>query len=101
MTSHRVAQFGPYFAATAALLGMLLFVLAGIYTFRQQNHVDAALCQSDVRGRAALRGSWEAARILLVPTADNPAALNAFFDGILKPIPPLECVDNQPVPKEE
>jgi hypothetical protein len=94
---------GPYFAAVAAFLGLFLFALAGIYTFRQQDHVNASLCQNVVENREADRIQWLTLRQLILPTLESEEARNAttrLIDGVLRPIPSLECVDNKPIPKE-
>lgn len=97
MIAHRL---GPPLASLSVLLAVILFALAGIYTFRQQEHVDARLCQSAVSTRAGLRSTWLAARSLVLETQSSPteaAQTVAFFDAILATIPPLMCVDNKPV----
>lgn len=96
----RVQTIGPYLATAAVLIAMVGFVVTlGVGLFLQER-TDERLCRVNVANREAIRSTWLAARELILPTADDPEALNAFFTGVLKPIPPLECVDNQPVPKE-
>lgn len=107
---HRVHQAGPYFAAIAALAGVILFALSGVYTLRQQNHVDERLCDITIENRDSLRAAFEGVREAFLNNipknepaaerAETEARINAFIDRVLQPIPPLECVDNQPVPKE-
>lgn len=93
-------RLGPYLAALAALLAFALFALAGIYTFRQQNHVDARLCASAVENRDGLRDTWNAARSLVIQAQTDPERIrkqHEFFDAILSTIPPLVCDGNRPV----
>lgn len=96
-------HYGPLFAAASVFLGMSLFAAAGLYTFRQQNHVDEELCIANVENRAGIRATWLAARRLVVRNLSDEeqiARTNLFFAEILRPIPSLVCVDNEPVPKE-
>lgn len=101
MSAARVERYGPWLATAAVALSFILFALAGLYTVVQQNYVDERLCESAVENREAVRSTWNAARELILPTAQDKEAINKFFDGVLRPIPALECVNNQPVPKEE
>ena len=106
-TNHRL---GLQLSAVAATLSVLLLILAGVYTFRQQDHVDERLCEITLENRDSLRAAFEGVRTAFLnnipenesPTerAESEARVNAFIDRILQPIPPLACVDNQPVPKE-
>ena len=96
----RAEYWGPYLAAAAVGLSFVLLALAGIYTFRQQEHVNHQLCQQTVDNRNATRQTWDAARGLLLggqPTLEQRIATNKFFDGILQEIPALTCRDNKPV----
>lgn len=89
-----------YVAAAAALLSMIGLGVAVGYHLASQKAVDEKLCEGAVANREAIRGTWNAARELVLLTADDPKRINEFFDGVLRPIPALECIDNQPVPKE-
>lgn len=80
-----------------ALCGFVVTLATGLLI---QERTDNKLCQSNVENRAAIRSTWLAAQQLILPTSENPEAIRAFFGSVLKPIPPLRCVDNQPVPKE-
>jgi len=100
----RVAeQAGPWAASLALVVSFLVFALAGVYTIRQQDHVNQKLCQSTVTNRAAVRSTWLAAEELVASRTDQAQkdATRAFFQAVLRPIPPLRCVDNKPVPKED
>ena len=101
MISHRVERWGPWIAALAVTSAFLLFGLAGLYTFNQQNHVNARLCEGTVTNREALRAAFFSAQTAILQDTDNPALINRVFQAILQPIPPLECVNSKPVPKEE
>lgn len=97
-------RWGPYLAAFAAMIGMLLFILAVVYTFEQQNRVDNRLCIQTVENRDAVRITWDSARTLILARQNDPQSIkdtNMFFDAILQTIPPLECIDNKPAVKEE
>lgn len=99
MRSERLAPWG---AALSVGFAIFLFGLSIVYTFNHQNHTNARICQSAVDNREGLRDTWNAARTLLLAT-QTPAQrerTDEFFDGVLRPIPPLECVNNRPVPKE-
>lgn len=100
MIKHRVERYGPYLAAAGAALGFLLFALAGVYTFRQQELVNERLCMQTVENRAATRATWDAARSLLISRSDNFEGIrstNEFFNAILDTIPPLRCEGAKPV----
>lgn len=88
-------------AVIASVVALILLLLAGLYTFRQQSIVNQRLCEINVENRAALRATWEAVRVQFKETSDNPEAVDRFVDAILRPIPELQCVDNRPLPKEE
>lgn len=99
----RAENWGPYVAALVATMGFMLFALAGLYTFRQQQHVNAQLCQQTVDNRAATRETWNAARLLVNKGRDQESQkrTNDFFDAVLRAIPPLKCIDNKPVEEGE
>lgn len=83
--------------------GFFLFFLAGLYTIRQQDHVNRRLCIQTVENRDAIRSTWNAARdFILIGQSDQEVRerTNAFFSAVLEPIPELKCVGNRPVPKE-
>jgi hypothetical protein len=85
------------------VLGFLILVLAALYSVRQQDHVNQQLCQSTLSNREAVRTTWNAARqaLLANQTSDEGRrAVNDFFDDILRVVPPLECRDSNPSPKE-
>jgi hypothetical protein len=98
--SREVHTLGPYFAAVSVALSFVLLILAGMYTFRQQEHVNRQLCKQTVENRGATRQTWNAARDLILQAQTEPdrrSATNEFFNGILAQIPPLVCVNNKPV----
>lgn len=103
MIAHRIERFGPWMAAISVAMAFVIFALAGLYSFQQQNHVSARLCEANVINRRAIRVTWKAAEEFILIGESDPEARRAareFFAAVLRPIPPLECVDNQPVPKE-
>lgn len=92
------------FAAASVFVALVMFTLALVYTFHQQSVVDRKLCNGTVANRAAVRDTWVAAKRLVLAGQTDPEIRKhtaAFFDAVLRPIPPLVCVDNQPVPKED
>lgn len=92
-----------WLSVVAVILGFMLFALAGVYTVRQQEHVNKRLCQGTVQNRQAVRTTWMAAHKLLLEAQDTEEgrqAIDRLFDGILEVIPPLRCVDSNPIPKE-
>jgi hypothetical protein len=96
----RVEYWGPYAAGAGVAVAFVLFLLAGLYTFRQQEHVNHQLCQQTVDNREAIRSTWDAARMLIIAGEADPERqkrTNDFFDGVLKTIPPLKCVNNKPI----
>ncbi len=96
------ARAGPWFAAAAFILGIFLMASAGAYTIRQQNHINHKLCQQTIDNRDGIRSTWLAAGTLVLRTVprEQREQTRAFFREILRPIPPLQCVDNKPIPKE-
>lgn len=100
MIAARIERYGPYLAGLAVLLAFVLFIAAAGYNIYHQRATDSALCRSNVQNRMALRLVFEQARTVFKETSENPKQVDIFFDRILQPIPPLECVGNQPVPKE-
>lgn len=94
-------KYGPYVAALLVLLAMILLVGSAVYNINQQRALDERLCEHAVQTRMSLRVTFETSRDIFKSRSDNPAAIDALFKGILRPIPPLECRDNQPVPKED
>jgi len=91
---------GPWIAVAALVISFIVFGLAGIYTVRQQDHVNLKLCEATVTNRMAVRSTWNAARLFINQSQpENKEQTNKFFDAVLKPIPPLKCVDNRPVPR--
>lgn len=112
MIAHRVERFGPWLAAIGVGLAFVLFLGGGIYSVHHQRSVDQELCEITVENRDSTRSSWMAVRDVLLRTieesddseaekAQDRIRTNAFVDEVLRPIPPLECVNNQPVPKSE
>lgn len=101
MIRARAASWGPYLAALAVALSFTLLLLSGLYTFTQQRSVNRKLCLQTVENREGQRLTWNAARDLILSTSQNADGINKFFDAILETIPPLECIDNKPVVKEE
>lgn len=93
-------RFGPYVAALLVLAAMLLLVGSAVYNIDQQRSVDRKICESTVDNRDALRTVFETSRDIFKEDSENPALVDAIFERILAPIPPLACVGNQPVPKE-
>lgn len=99
-----IYERAPYFAAVGALLGILLFGFAIAYVFARQQWVDRRLCAQTVENRAAIRATWSSARVLVLRSQTDPQLVertNQFFDSVLRPIPPLECRDNRPLPRLE
>lgn len=97
MTRHR---FGPFFASFVLALSFIFFALAGIYTVRQQHHVDDRICDSAVENRAGLRRTWMAAERFIIQgqtTEEAQQRTRVFFESVLNEIPPLMCVDREPV----
>lgn len=109
MIAHRVERFGPWLAAIGVGMAFVLFLGGGIYSVHHQRGVDQKLCKVTTENRDSTRASWEAVRGALlrsVEESDDSEAekarvrirYNAFIDEVLRPIPPLKCVNNQPVP---
>lgn len=107
--SHRVERYGPWLAAIGVGLAFILFLGGGIYSVHHQRGVDQKLCEITVENRDSTRSSWNAVRAVLLRNieqsedseaekAKDRIRTNAFVDEVLRPIPPLECVNNQPVP---
>lgn len=94
----RIRTYGPYVAAIAVVLAACGFVATLGAGLLIQERTDSKLCESNVENRAAIRSTWLAAQQLILPASDNPEAIRMFFDSVLEPIPPLECVGNKPVP---
>jgi hypothetical protein len=89
-------------SAAVFACSLALFALAAIYTLRQQENINVRLCEGTVENREAVRETWNAARVLILrrqTDGKERTLTNEFFDGVLRPIPPLECVDNKPIPK--
>lgn len=100
MTEHGTRR-GPLLASLAVFVSLVLVVGAFVVWGVQQKHVDEAICESIVSNRDATRGIWEGAKALSIAGAssrEQRAEISAFFDTLLEPYPPLECVDNSPVP---
>lgn len=100
MMRSRVELWGPYLAGAAVAVSFLLLLLAGLYTFRQQERVNRQLCQQTVDNRNATRKTWEAAGGLVLrtqQTEEGRIATSRFFDEILRSIPALTCRGNKPV----
>lgn len=80
-------------------ISFFILILAGLYSVRQNEQVQHALCQQTIDNRQGNRLTWNAARTLLLRNASSPESVretNAFFDGILAVIPPLKCINNRP-----
>lgn len=93
-----------WLSVSAVVLGFLLFAFAGVYTVRQQDHVNVRLCEGQVANRLALRETWMVAHRFIrdsQTTDEGRQAADDLFDGILEEIPPLRCEGSQPVPKED
>ena len=108
--SLRPARWGPVLASivfAAAFLGATVVLVVFIH---DQQNVDEKLCQVTVTNRASTRSAFESVRTAFLNNipeneppaerAESEARINAFIDRVLRPIPPLECVNNQPIPKE-
>jgi hypothetical protein len=83
----------------ASVLAAVIFLLAGIYSFRQQDVVNHELCENVVENREADRVQWLTLLKLTLPTLETDAEKERFtilIHGVLRPIPSLECVDNKP-----
>lgn len=96
----RAEYWGPYAAGAAVAFAFILLLLSGVYTYRQQEHINKQLCKQTVDNRAATRHTWEAARTLVLrgTTSEEGKKRTAdFFDEILRSIPELECRDAKPV----
>jgi hypothetical protein len=78
----------------------LALSVAALYRLDLSNRVDRELCEQTVENREAIRATWNTARGIFLARSENDTEINALFDQVLEPIPPLECVDNKPVPKE-
>ena len=101
---HRPENWGPYVAGMAVALSFIMLVASGVYSFHHQRHVNHQLCMQTVDNRRGLRVTWEAARDLVLRGQTTPQQVertDKFFNAILETIPPLECIDNKPVVKEE
>lgn len=96
----RTEYWGPYVAGVGVAFAFLILLLSGVYTYRQQGHINKQLCQQTVDNREATRHVWDSARGLILrgqATEEQRIATNVFFDGILQEIPALTCRDNKPV----
>lgn len=94
----------PYVAAAACIISLAAISGGMGYAIYDQRETNSVLCKQTVENRQAIRDTWNAARELILQGQSegmSRANTNAFFDAVLRPIPPLECVGNQPVPKEE
>ena len=110
MTEPHKDRLGPWGAAAIFFFGILLFAGGSLYVFERQNNINDRICQVTVDNRASTRAAFDAVRqafVLSIPVNESPqeraeriARIDAFVDAILRPIPALECVNNQPVPKE-
>lgn len=80
-----------------------LFLTVAVVTFYHQQKVNLELCENVVENRVADRVQWITFRNLILPTletSEQKQSLDVLIEGVLRPIPNLECVDNKPVPKE-
>jgi len=80
-----------------------VFLIAAVVTFSQQDRINAELCASTVENRDADRIQWLTLERLIVPTIDAEEArerFHALIQGVLRPIPALECRDDKPVTRE-
>jgi len=94
---------GPWALAGAYVVGVILLLGAMVYTFAQQEHVNQELCASTVANREADRVQWITLGRLIEPTIDTEEGrerMRALIAGVLRPIPPLECIDDKPIPRE-
>lgn len=94
----------PLMAAAAAIFALIALMGGVGYAVYDQRETNLSLCQQTVENRKAIRVTWATARDFLVTGTTDPEArarTQALFNAVLRPIPPLECVNSQPVPKEE
>lgn len=99
----RSSQVLPLVVAAAAIVSLIALTGGVTYAIFDQRDTDRALCEQTVENRQAIRSTWNAARDFInssQPDEEVRTQTNLFFDAVLRPIPPLECVGNQPVPKE-
>lgn len=82
-----------------AAFGVLFLFLAIAYTFHHQEAVDRRVCVSIVENRQADRAQWLAVQVELLRNGMPDEAVRALINAALRPIPPLECRNNKPVPK--
>ena len=94
-------RYGPYAAALLVLVSMLLLVGSAAYSINQQRTLDRKLCEATVRHREGMRAVFDEASNIFEAQSENPQEVERLFERILRPIPPLECRGNQPVPKED
>lgn len=99
----RSERFGPFAAATSLAISFIVFGLAGLYSVRQQHKVNEKICQSSAENRRAIRSTWLAAERFIIqgqPTEEARERTRLFFREVLNEIPPLQCVDSEPVSRE-
>lgn len=101
MTRRYAERYGPYLAAGCVMLSLLVLGWTSVNDNHHQQQVDRELCEGTVANRDAIRAAFTNARLVSLDHTEDPEAVNNIFAAILQPIPPLECVDNKPVPKEE
>lgn len=94
--------WGPLAMAALAACTFAAGAIFLVLLIHHEHEIDRKLCQSAVNNRVAVRVTWLAAEHLVITpntTVERQERLNAFFNAVLKPIPPLECINNNPVPR--
>lgn len=99
----RSERWGPVAASILFAVAFALVLVVGAYVVHHQRLVNAELCHSTVDNRMADRVQWLTLERLSSVQMTDPEQRRAFhllIQGVLRPIPVLECRDNKPVPKE-
>ena len=106
----RSERVGPFVAAAVFAAAFIAIIVLALLNVSHSRSVDRKLCGISIENRMSTRAAFEAVRDAFLNNipeneppaerAESEARINAFIDRVLRPIPPLECVDNQPVPKE-
>jgi hypothetical protein len=86
--------------AALAAVSFVALTVAALYRTDLSSRVDRELCKQTIENRDAIRATWNTAREVFIARGASEEQINALFDEVLRPIPPLTCVDNKPVPKE-
>ena len=97
-------------AAAVFAAAFIAIIALALFNVSHSRSVDRKLCEITVENRASTRAAFEAVREAFLNNipeneppaerAESEARIDAFIDRVLRPIPSLECIDNQPVPKE-